>query len=243
MTSTKPVAIVTGSTRGIGFEVASELISKGWVVGINGRSQKDVQKVVEGLGENAFPLAFDVSNPESVQFEINQFVKSQGALEALIHCAGVMKDAPINLVEKELIEEVFKINVFSSFYLVKAASKAMIRKRRGSILLLSSIAGEDGAKGQSVYSASKGAVSALVKSTSKELSKVGIRVNAIAPGPIDTELFTGFPEELQAEIAASIPLGRIGTTKDVSKIISFLVSDDASFITGQIYRVDGGLST
>ena len=243
MTSSNSVAIVTGSTRGIGFEVASELISNGWVVGINGRSEEEVQKVVQVLGENAFPLAFDVSNPESVQLQVNQFVRSQGSLEALIHCAGVMKDAPINLVEKGLIEEVFNINVFSSFYLVKAATKAMIRKRSGSIVLLGSIAGEDGAKGQSVYSASKGAVSALVKSTSKELSKVGIRVNAIAPGPIDTDLFSGFPEELQVEIASSIPLGRLGTTKDISKIISFLVSDDASFITGQIYRVDGGLST
>lgn len=238
-----PVAFVTGSTRGIGYAIASELISNGWVVGINGRSPQDVVEVSQSLGENAIPVAFDVADPQAVQVELNNFVKAQGSLEALIHCAGVMKDAPINLVEDDLIEEVFRVNVFSSFYLVKAATRAMIRKRKGSIVLFSSIAGEDGAKGQSVYSASKGAVSALVKSVAKELARVGIRVNAVAPGPINTELFSAFPDELKSEIESSIPLGRIGNPDDVSKLVSFMVSDNASFITGQIYRVDGGLTT
>lgn len=239
----KQVALVTGSTRGIGLEIASELLNKGWIVGVNGRSITEVNNLASKLGKNAIPVAFDVSDADSVQLEVNKFYKEQGSLDALVHCAGLMKDAPLNIVDYELVEEVFRVNVFSSFFLLKAAAKTMIRQRKGSIVLIGSIAGEDGAKGQAVYSSSKGAVSALVKSASKELSRVGIRVNAVAPGPIDTQLFRVFDTELQKQIIESIPLGRIGTTQDVSKLVNFLVSDDSSFITGQIYRVDGGLSS
>lgn len=242
MISQSKTALVTGSTKGIGLEIAKTLISNGWNVGVNGRSQTVVDQTVEQLGPLAHPVAFDVTDGNQTKLEISRFVKQQGTLDAVVHSAGIMKDAPINLIDDALLEEVFSANVFGAFHVLKASINPMMRKRSGAIVLLSSIVGESGARGQTVYGASKGAVSTLVKSASKELAPLRIRVNGIAPGPINTELFDAFDNEQKEAIVESIPLGRIGEVADVAKLALFLCSEDSSFITGQVIRVDGGLA-
>ena len=192
------------------------------------------------LGENAHPVTFDVSDSSSSLSEITSFSRKFGGLDAVVHCAGVMNDSSLNLVSQDLLENVFRTNVYGSFFVLQAAIRLMARKRSGSIVLLGSVVGEDGAMGQSVYSASKGAVTSLVKSAAKEVAPLKIRVNGVAPGPIDTGLLDVFTIEQKEDIVKRIPLGRIGETKDVAKLIEFLCSDDSSFLTGQMIRVDGG---
>lgn len=238
---TNKTALVTGSTRGIGYSVASRLIAEGWIVGINGRSAPQVNQAVSKLGPSAVPVVFDISNRESVNLAMREFAKTSGALDAVVNCAGVMMDSPITTVSEELLNEVFNINVFGAFFVLQTAVKIMAKQRSGSIVLFSSIAGEDGSRGQSVYSASKGAISALVKSTAKELAPLGIRINGIAPGPIDTDLFQFFDEATRENIQSQIPLRKLGLPEDISPLVKLLVSEDSSFITGEIFRVDGGL--
>lgn len=242
MISQNNVALVTGSTKGIGFEIAKTLLSQGWVVGINGRTSSVVNSVVDELGDKAIPVSFDVTNLNDTKNAISNFVKVQGRLDAVVHSAGIMRDAPLNLIDEQLLDQVFTTNVFGAFYVLKSSINPMMRKRSGSIVLLSSIVGETGARGQSVYGASKGAVSSLVKSASKELAPLKIRVNAIAPGPVNTELFEFFDSAQKEAIVSSIPLGRIGEVSDIAKLAAFLCSADSSYMTGQIIRVDGGLS-
>lgn len=240
-TLTSKLALVTGSTRGIGLCIATELIHAGWAVGINGKSGTQTEQVSKALGAKAFPVAFDVSDQDSVNSSLRNFSKRYGALDAVVNCAGVMRDSSLTTVTPELLQGVFDVNVFGSFYVLKASAKLMAKQRNGSIVLLSSVVGEDGSRGQTVYSASKGAVSALVKSAAKELAPLGIRVNGIAPGPIDTELFQVFDEVTRDTIVRQIPIGRIGQPRDIAPLAKFLVSEDSSFITGEIYRVDGGI--
>lgn len=234
------VALITGSTRGIGKETASRLIDRGWIVGINGRNEISVREVCNELGSNALPIPFDVTDENQTFTSIRQFVKETGGLDGLVHAAGMMEDASLGLITKDLMQKVFNANVFSCFYTMQAAIKPMSRQRSGSIVLIGSMAGQDGAKGQSVYSAAKGAIPSLVRSAAKEIARLGIRVNAIAPGLIDTDLLTVFPEELKENIISQIPMQRIGKPKEVASVCNFLLSEDSSYITGQVIRVDGG---
>lgn len=236
------VALVTGATGGIGKEIALQLIQKDWIVGVQGRDSSAVQKLCRKLGPNARPLVFDVCDKYAVTEQIRLFIRSEGGLDALVHSAGIMDDVSILMVDEILVDRVFKTNVYGTFWVLQSCLKPMIRNKSGVAVLISSIAGIDGAQGQSVYSASKSAVNAIVKSVSKEVSRFGVRVNAIAPGPVDTELFSAFDDEIKNKIKSSIPLGRIATPQDIATIALLLVSHESSYITGQVIRVDGGLS-
>lgn len=233
-------ALVTGSTRGIGRAVANRLIAEGWIVGINGRDPQAVAAVVAELGESARPAGFDVTDSKAVLAGIAGFRKAAGRLDAVVHCAGQMRDAPLGLLTDELIAEQLQVNVAGSLYLTQAATRAMGRAG-GSIVLIGSVVGEDGAVGQTLYGATKAAVGGIVRSAAKELGPRGIRVNAVVPGVIDTELTAGLSAEAKAELAAAAPLRRIGTAEEVAGVISFLVGDDARYVTGELVRVSGGL--
>lgn len=237
---TEKVALITGSTRGIGRATASRLLSEGWTVGINGREPKIVQEACIELGLGTIPVPFDVSKPDEVSTSIRQFVKETGRLDGVVHAAGIMEDVNLGLVTEALVEKVFRTNVFSGLYTIQAALKPMSRQRSGSIVLIGSMAGQDGAMGQSIYSAAKGSIPALVQSAAKEIARLGIRVNAVAPGLIDTDLVTVLPEEVRERIVSQIPMKRIGQPSEVSAVCNFLLSDDSSYITGQVIRVDGG---
>jgi 3-oxoacyl-[acyl-carrier protein] reductase len=238
----KRVALITGATGGIGREIATRLLQNNWKVGVHGRDVSVVNDLCHELGENASPLVFDVSEKQSVSEEIRKFARTEGGLDALIHTAGLMEDTSISMVGEELLDKVFQTNVYGSFWVLQACLKPMIKNKHGAVVLVSSIAGIDGAKGQTVYSASKAAVNALVKSASKEVARFGIRVNAVAPGPVETKLFSFFDEEVKSKILSSIPLGRIATPGDVASMAMMLIGDESEYVTGQVIRIDGGLT-
>lgn len=235
-----PSVFVTGSSRGIGRDVAKRLVGHGWTVGVHGRNSEAVEALASELGELAHPFAFDINDSTALGQALISFSKVTGALDAVVHSAGVMKDAPLGLLGPDLIDEVFDTNTVSSLNVIQLSSRIMSRKKSGAIVLVNSVVGLDGAPGQTLYSMSKASLSGLVKSTAKELGPRGIRVNAIAPGLIQTELIAGLSDELLAKQTERIPLGRLGITADISPVVEFLISPGASYVTGQTLRVDGG---
>ena len=239
-TSEPRAALVTGSTRGIGRAVAQRLIVDGWIVGVNGRDPEAVAGLVAELGESAHAASFDVTDSRAVLAGVAGFRKAAGRLDAVVHCAGQMRDAPLGLLTDELIAEQLQVNVAGALYLTQAATRAMGRSG-GSIVLIGSVVGEDGAVGQTLYAATKAAVGGIVRSAAKELGPRGIRVNAVVPGVIDTDLTAGLSEEAKAALALAAPLRRTGLTAEVADVIGFLVGDDARYVTGELIRVSGGL--
>lgn len=237
-----PSAFITGSTRGIGHEIARYLLSHGWTVAIHGRDFSLASAVAQQSGDQAIPYAFDLTDTGKLAEALLDFSQKAESLDAVVHSAGVMKDAPLGLLSDELINEVMEVNSISSLKLVQLSSRIMSRKKSGAIVLVNSVVGQDGAAGQSLYSMSKSSLSGLVKSAAKELGPRGIRINAVAPGLIETELISGLSEEVLGHQTRRIPLGRMGQPSDVAPVVRFLVSDDSRYITGQTIRVDGGYS-
>jgi 3-oxoacyl-[acyl-carrier protein] reductase len=236
------LALVTGSTRGIGAAVARRLLDDGWTVGINGRSHDAVQDVVASLGPNSRAVSFDVADARASHTAIVDFSRSNGGkLHALVHCAGIMKDAPLGMLGAELVDEVLAVNVAGTIAVTQTAIRLMSRGDGGSIVLFTSVVGEDGAAGQVLYGASKAAVAGIVRSSAKEVAGKGIRINAVAPGLIDTELIAGLDSAARAALQERIPLARIGVPGDVSGVVASLLSDDFRYVTGEIIRIDGGL--
>ena len=171
---------------------------------------------------------------------LSTFSKSAGSLDCVVHCAGIMKDAPLGMISEELADEVIGTNVIATLQVVQFATRIMSRQNSGSIVLFNSVVGLDGALGQVLYSTSKAALTGLVKSASRELGPKGIRINAIAPGLIQTDLIKDLDGALLENLRQSTPLGRLGESKDIAPLVMFLASDDASFITAETIRVDGG---
>ena len=243
MRSSNPgTAVVTGSTRGIGNAIARALVTEGWVVGVNGRGETAVDSAVAALGSSAHPVPFDITDAAATHGALVAFAKAHGGLDAVIHCAGIMKDAPVGMMSDALVREVLDANVVGSINVLQPAMRLMTRQRKGSIVLFSSIVGSDGASGQIIYGASKAAVTGIVRSASKEAASSGLRDNAIEPGIIRTVLLAGFSGEKFEQLRVDVPLARLGEPDDVAGLAVFLASDASSYITGQTIRVDGGLS-
>lgn len=239
------VAMVTGATRGIGFAVASELAAHGARIIVTGRDERRVALIVARINElnkaEAVGAVLDVTDFARVGPAVAAAVKPYGRLDILVANAGVMASAPLGLVRAEELSLMLDTNVAGSIACVQAAGRIMMRQRGGAIVLVGSIVGRDGGAGQIAYSASKGAVAAAARSAAKELGRWGVRVNAVAPGIIDTDLIRDVPAAAKQRYLASTPLGRLGTAPDVARAIRFLASDDAAFITGHTLAVDGGL--
>jgi 3-oxoacyl-[acyl-carrier protein] reductase len=221
------VAVVTGGTRGIGFATAGLLAEAGATVVLTGRDEavakQRAAELAERYGVPAAGLALDVTDGTAIKDTFRAIGKEHGMLS------------------DEHIQNTLHTNVIGTIATVQAAARVMMRKRSGSIVLLASIVGERGNAGQAVYAASKAAISAFAKSAAKELGRHGIRVNAVAPGVIRTDLIAGQSDEVLAKITGDTPLGRLGEAGEVAAAIRFLVSDAASFVTGQVLGVDGGL--
>ncbi len=234
------VALVTGGTRGIGLATARALAEAGATVVLTGRDEAKAEEAAAAAGA-ASGLALDVTDAKAVSTLVRGVAKEHGKLDIVVANAGIMEDALLGMIREELVDTTLSTNVAGTLHTVQAAARAMMRKKTGAIVVLASIVGEHGSAGQTVYAASKAAVANIARSAAKELGRSGIRVNAVAPGVIDTDLTSGLSEDAKAENIGKTPLGRLGTPEDVANAICFLVSDRASFITGQVLGIDGGL--
>lgn len=239
------VVLITGCNRGIGKEIAKTFVQNGAIVYANARKEGSLDELIgelsDSLKTNLIPVYFDVNDVDLVKQVIIRINKDHKRLDCLVNNAGIMKDALIGMVTKKLMLELFETNVFAVLDLMQYASKLMIRQNFGSIINISSIVGIKGNSGQIAYSATKGAVISMTKTASKELAKKNIRVNAIAPGVIETDLLADIDQQKLDYIKSSIGMGRIGKAKDVANLALFLASDLSEYITGQIISVDGSV--
>lgn len=241
---TDKVILITGATKGIGFATAEKLARNGAKVYINGRDNERLNEAVAALKSKGLyveGLCFDVADEEQVKSAFRILFSNEKKLDVLVNNAGILDDALIGMVTKQQIEKTFSINTFSTLYASQYASRLMARVKGGSIINISSIIGCNGNKGQAVYGGSKAAVIGITKSLSKELALSNIRVNAIAPGFIETDMARSIPKEIFDERVESIAMKRIGSPDDIANVVLFLASDLSSYVTGQIIGVDGGM--
>jgi 3-oxoacyl-[acyl-carrier protein] reductase len=236
------VALVTGGTRGIGLATVRALAGAGATVVLTGRDEARAKDAAASVSGAVSGLALDVTDAKAVAALVRGVAKEHGRLDIVVANAGIMEDALLGMIREELVDTTLATNVAGTIHTVQAAARVMMRKKSGSIILLASIVGEHGSAGQTVYAASKAAVANIALSAAKELGRSGIRVNAVAPGVIETALTEGLSEDAVAANIGRTPLGRLGRPEDVAKAILFLAGDDASFITGQVLGIDGGLT-
>ena len=240
---TDKVCLITGASRGIGRETACRFAEEGAILYITDYVEDSLTSLIEELKEknntDITPLYFDVTDENAAKQAIMTVKKNHGRLDVLVNNAGIMRDNVIGMIGQKLVHDVFDINVFSVINMIQLANKLMSRQKSGSIINISSIVGLEGAAGQLVYSASKGAVAALTKAAAKELAPNGIRVNAVAPGLINTGLLQAIGDEKIAENLKNIKMGRLGEPIDVANVLVFLASDLSGYVTGEIIGVDG----
>ena len=228
------VVLVTGAGRGIGKVIAEQFVADGAVVYAN-----DLNEVVI---DGAKSICFDVTDSAALKAGLMQIYKAEGRIDCVVNNAAVIANQKLGMVTKPLLEKMYAVNVFAVIDMMQIVSRLMARNGGGSIINMASVTGVVGSPGQVAYSASKGAVIAMTKSAAKELSPMGIRVNAVAPGIIKTERFEELYEVSGEKIdqrISRIALGRLGTPQDVANAVAFLASDRASYISGQILGVDG----
>lgn len=238
------VCLVTGASRGIGLATVRRFVQEGATVYANVRYPKNLDLLYDEMSKeytgNVKALYFDVRDEDASKQAIMQIKKEAGKLDVLVNNAGIMKDALIGMVTRSMAQEIYDTNVFGVMNMLQLATKLMSRQRSGSIVNLSSIVGIEGNAGQLVYSATKGAVAAITKTAAKELTPQGIRVNAVAPGMIDTDMYRSIGEERVKDQVGRIRMGKLGTPEEVADAIVFLASDLSRYITGEIIGVNGG---
>ena len=234
------VALVTGGSRGIGAAISRELAEAGARVAVNYRAgQEAAEKLASEIGGLAAQA--DVSSADEVQAVVERVESELGDLDILVNNAGVTRDTLIARMSDEDWETVIDTNLRGTFNTSRAVARKMLRRRSGAIVNLSSVVGVHGNPGQANYAASKAGIIGLTKALARELGSRGVRVNAIAPGYISTELTDVLNEEQRGLILGNTPLGRLGEPGDVAGAVRFLCSDEAAFITGEVLLVDGGL--
>ena len=234
--------IVTGSARGIGRTIAEYFARHNANVVISDIDQEAVDKVVAEIGSKALGIKADVLNLEEVENLFAKTVEKFGSIDIVVNNAGVTRDNLLVRLSEKDWDMVVDINLKGAFFVTKTAAKIMMKRRSGKIVNISSVVGLTGNAGQANYAASKAGLIGLTKSAAKELAGRGITVNAVAPGSIETEMTKQLPESVREGCRQKIPLKRGGTPLDVAATVAFLASDEASYITGQVLAIDGGLS-
>ena len=239
------VALITGATRGIGRQIAITLAQEGYDIALNYRKENEeletVRKEIEENNVKCFPVKGDVSCFEECETLVSKVIEKFGKIDVLVNNAGITKDMLLMRMKKEDFEQVIDVNLIGTFNVTKHVIAFMLKARTGRIINISSVVGVSGNAGQTNYSASKAGIIGFTKSLAKEVASRGILVNAVAPGFIETNMTDVLKEEVKEEIAKSIPLKRMGTSKDVANVVKFLASEDSSYLTGQVLQVDGGM--
>ena len=242
----KKTVLITGAASGIGKETAIVMAQAGYDVIINyigsDEAAAEVQNQCTALGSDTKIYKADVSDFAAVEAMVSQIVTDYGHIDVLVNNAGITKDNLLLRMSEADFDAVISVNLKGSFNCLKHVSRVMMKQRSGSIINMSSVVGLSGNMGQANYSASKAGVVGLTKTAAKELASRGIRVNAVAPGYIDTAMTAVLPQEVKDKILSHIPLGSLGSANDVAQLVAFLASDASRYITGQVISVDGGLA-
>ncbi len=234
-------ALVTGSTRGIGHAIAHTLASAGARVAVVGRDQAKAAEVAATLPGNAQGFGADVGDPAAILALVEGVEGAFGQIDILVNNAGLTRDNILFRIKDDDWNQVIDANLRGAFLAIRAASRGMMKRRWGRIINIASIVGLTGNKGQANYAASKAGLIGLTKSVAKELGSRNILVNAVAPGFIETDMTAAMTPEARAVLSGQIPLDRLGAPQDIASMVAFLASDFASYITGQVLVVDGGM--
>tara|TARA_B100001059_G_C17747571_1_gene535242 strand:- start:478 stop:1218 length:741 start_codon:yes stop_codon:yes gene_type:complete len=237
------IALVTGSNRGIGESIAKEFAIKGAIVYANARQPNSLDSISKknyGKGK-IIPIYFDITDRKSTKQAFMKIISEHGRLDCLVNNAGILVDTLITMLDRATLRNIYEVNVFAVFETMSLASRIMSKQKSGTIINVASICGDEGGmRGQTAYSSSKGAVIALTKTAAKELGEFNIRVNSVAPGFIDTDMFRSGPKDIQQELVNGVYLNkRVGLPVEVANVCLFLASNQSSYVNGENIRIDG----
>lgn len=238
-------ALVTGASGGIGQAIAISLAEAGFDVAVhynsNAKKAEDLAQSIKALGRNAVAIKADLTSSQGCKELVKTCVEALGGIYALVNNAGITNDGLVMRMTDEQFDSVIRANLYSCFCCTREASAYMLKARQGRIINITSVVGIIGNAGQANYAASKAGVIGLTKSCAREFAKRGICVNAVAPGFIETAMTDVLSDDVKKTMLQSIPLGRFGSPRDVAALVSFLCGESASYITGQVITVDGGM--
>ncbi|MBD3370473.1 3-oxoacyl-[acyl-carrier-protein] reductase [Candidatus Fermentibacteria bacterium] len=236
------VAVVSGAARGIGLAISKELLSGGWTV-VGCDVSEDVDKLTDTLGDDFSPFRLDVIDEDAVRRMAEEVYQNLGPVEGLVNNAGITRDSLLMRMDRDNWQAVIDVNLTGTYVMSKIFSRGMMRQRSGSIVNVSSVVGFSGSSGQANYAASKAGIIGFTKSLCHELGGRGVRVNAVAPGFVETDMTSGLSEEVREGYAQRIPLRRIGAPEDVARVVRFLLGEESSYISGVVIPIDGGMTS